>query len=709
MNALKQMYPIRALLLCYILVVSLLFPDQLGAAQPESPPTIHMARATWDTGWFQAEIFRHLFEELGYRVEGPRTMDNQAFYVAVAQGEVDLWVNGWFPLHDSYISSTVQAQIAIVGDEVQSGALQGYQVDRKSSELLNITSLADFKRPEVVTAFDRDDNGRADLIGCNPGWACADLIEHHFDQFGLRETVEHIQGDYSPLMLDAIARIEQGEPMFFYTWTPNWTVGALRPGEDVLWIEVPPTTGEESKAQTESLITVPNVKGCMSTPCAMGFPPNDIRAVANQDFLAANPLVHALLEEVKIPLADITAQNARMLAGEDDRIAIAEHARVWIAENRGNVERWLATARATDPDFVMPSSDRAQMATSVAIDPSSYGTLRVVTKQIAPFVTYNVQERNYSGFSIELWEQIAAEAGFTYDLYSVNSIAKLLDEVDRGVADVAVAGIGITSQRESYLNFSHAYFESGLQILIPNTDTGQWQKTLMNIFSGIFSPQLLSIFGLLLIALLVAAHVLWYFERRTNPEFSRHYWPGIWEAFWWSAVTATTVGYGDKTPKTAGGRIIALIWMFAGLFVLASFTASVAANFALQEVTAHIAGPEELPGKRVGTIDRSTAAEYLARQGIATIVYEREEELYDALQDGSLDAIVYDAPVLQHYATHGGAGKVQTAGLIFHKQDYGVALADNSPHEEAINLALLRLVERGEYRALYEKWFGTGN
>lgn len=48
------------------------------------------------------------------------------------------------------------------------------------------------------------------------------------------------------------------------------------------------------------------------------------------------------------------------------------------------------------------------------------------------------------------------------------------------------------------------------------------------------------------------------------------------EAFYWSVVTMTTVGYGDITPKTHQGRIIATVLMFAGVSVLALISASIA-------------------------------------------------------------------------------------------------------------------------------------
>lgn len=90
-----------------------------------------MARADWDTGWFQAEIFKLMLTELGYEVKGPETMALTDFYPAVAQNEVDLWVNGWFPnsfFRDEAISRNVEA----VGHEVKKGALQGYLIDKKN-------------------------------------------------------------------------------------------------------------------------------------------------------------------------------------------------------------------------------------------------------------------------------------------------------------------------------------------------------------------------------------------------------------------------------------------------------------------------------------------------------------------------------------------------------------------------------------------------
>ena len=80
---------VSAVLAILTLVLLLQLP---GGATNHGQPTdksIRMARATWDTGWFQAEVYRLLLARLGYAVEGPTTMSNPEFYEAVTAGEVE--------------------------------------------------------------------------------------------------------------------------------------------------------------------------------------------------------------------------------------------------------------------------------------------------------------------------------------------------------------------------------------------------------------------------------------------------------------------------------------------------------------------------------------------------------------------------------------------------------------------------------------------
>lgn len=323
-------------------------PMGIAAAQDEAQPgegvTIQMAQPTWDTGYFYTQIYKQMLEELGYEVSDPVALDNPIFYQSVAQGDVHLWVDGWFPLHNTY-EDAFSAGAEKVGVVAAGGALEGYLVSKAAADEFDIKTLDDFKRDEVKEAFDRDGDGKADLVACPPGWGCEEGIEHHLDAYELRDHVNPIKAGYSASMADAVAAQQQGEPIFFYTWTPNWTVNVLKPGEDVVWIEVPEVNLPESTKGLEDAATLEGVEGCVNDPCTLGFPANDIVPVVNTEFVEENPAVRALLEAASIPLADVFAQNAKMYEGENSNSDIEGHAAEWIEQNRGQVDEWLAAAR----------------------------------------------------------------------------------------------------------------------------------------------------------------------------------------------------------------------------------------------------------------------------------------------------------------------------------------------------------------------------
>ena len=51
------------------------------------------------------------------------------------------------------------------------------------------------------------------------------------------------------------------------------------------------------------------------------------------------------------------------------------------------------------------------------------------------------------------------------------------------------------------------------------------------------------------------------------------------DAYWWAIVTVTTVGYGDVSPKTTEGRLVATALMIVGIGVISVFTATLASFF----------------------------------------------------------------------------------------------------------------------------------
>ena len=654
--------------------------------------TVRMARATWDTGWFQAEVYRILIQRLGHQVEGPVTMDNDEFYEAVAVGQMDLWANGWFPTQDVFLQ---EDHVEVVGTQVDDGALQGYFVDKATAEAYGITNLGDLANPELAALFDEDGDGLADLTGCEPSWGCASIIDHHLEAYGLRETVEQVQGTYSPLIRATFDRYRAGQPVLYYTWTPNWTVGELQPGRDVVWLETPfPSLPAEQAAYLDRT-AIPGIRGCANDPCQVGWPPNDIRVVANTRFLEANPSIRRLLEQVVIPLGDISAQNALMVANEGDPEDIRRHAEQWVDANQITVEGWM---EAADPQAVGLEDTGAAVS-------AAGGRLAVAARVLPPFVIYD--DRSYSGFEVELAHLLAARLGMEVDVYAVDTVAKQIDDIDRGVARVALGGVAITESRERLVDFSLPVLNTGLTIMAPSEANRHLGDRILLFLRAIFSsdlPWLLVVFG---VAVLISAHVIWWLERHHNADFAVPYRQGIWDSFYWSVVTMSTVGYGDKVARGDKGRVFALIWIALGTLVFASFTASIASSLAVSELRAEIAGPSDLPGHRIATVSQSAGDAYLSSIGVGPVLVQDIGKAYSLLQAGEVNAIVFDAPVLHFHASREGGGEVVTVGPDFEQVQYGFVVSqEDVDFREQVNLALLDLIESGVYRQLHDQWFG---
>lgn len=330
------------LVLMLILVGSAFAEDSM----PGKGVTVQPARATWTTGFFLEAIYSKALEHLGYEVKEPKKLANPIFYQSLVNGDVDFWANGWFPLHKTQLPKNFDEKAAIAGTVVKAGALQGYLVDKASVEKFGIKSLDDFKRDEVKKAFDSNGNGKADLVACPPGWGCEKVITHHMEVYNLGDHVHAIKAGYSASMADALARYNAGEPVFFYTWTPNWTVNRFVPNKDVLWINVPEIIPNEGQKGFEDVMVQKGVSGAVTDPIKMGFPANDISVVANKEFLKKNPAAKRLFEVMSIPLEDIAKQNNRMFNGENSQEDIERHVTEWIDLNKEIWEGWFKEARA---------------------------------------------------------------------------------------------------------------------------------------------------------------------------------------------------------------------------------------------------------------------------------------------------------------------------------------------------------------------------
>lgn len=287
---------------------------------------------------FQTLLVMRGLEQLGYTVEPMKDLEPATQHLAIANGDATFMTNHWSLLHaDFYKNSGGDAKLWRKG-VYSDGAVQGYLIDRKTAEQYGITRIDQLKDPAIAKLFDADGDGKADLTGCNPGWGCELAIENHLTAYGLRDTVTHKQGSYAALMADTIARFKQDKPILYYTWTPYWVSAVLRPGTDVVWLQVPFSSSQEGHADTQ----LPNGRN-------YGFQANQEQIVANRAFAEKNPAAAKLFELMKLPIGDINAQNLRMSQGASTQQDVERHTDGWIKVHQQLFDGWIAEARAAAP------------------------------------------------------------------------------------------------------------------------------------------------------------------------------------------------------------------------------------------------------------------------------------------------------------------------------------------------------------------------
>ena len=329
--------------------------------------------------------------------------------------------------------------------------------------------------------------------------------------------------------------------------------------------------------------------------------------------------------------------------------------------------------------------------------------LIIGTKEVPPFMMKD-EAGQWTGLTMVLWQKIAEANQWSYD-FREQELDSLLLSVAQERVDAVVAAVTITKEREETMDFSQPFYYTGLGIAV-NAESGSVWASIKRLVSIDFIRAV----GALVIVLLIFGLLIWAFERRRNPEqFGGKAFKGIGAGFWWSAVTMTTVGYGDKAPVTPGGRMVALIWMFMALIIISSFTAAIASAITVGQLSGSISGPEDLDNAKVGTLGNTASADYLDLRDINYKTYNTVPELLEALSNGKIEAAVYDAPLLQYLSQQQPELNIKVLPRTFQQFYYGIALPNNSPLRETLNITLLEVLRSQDWKDARRSYTGNSN
>ncbi|MDO6498096.1 substrate-binding periplasmic protein [Photobacterium sanguinicancri] len=330
-------------------------------------------------------------------------------------------------------------------------------------------------------------------------------------------------------------------------------------------------------------------------------------------------------------------------------------------------------------------------------------TVKVGSYDCPPFVITD-ENGNYSGLSIFLWQKMAESLDVNFEISS-HELKELLDDVSTGNVDIAVSCISITEERELILDFTHSFYETSLAIAVK--EQGHF-TTLLNIITN---KKLLFILGVVFAAAAFVGGIYYMLEHKVNDKL--YSMPSraarLLEGFLLGLLFITKGPFNYYEFKTLTGRFITVLLAITTTLFIASITAILASTFTLGLLSNDIKGPNDLSNLKVGAKLASTSSIYLTNHSIVHRTYESTDEMLTALDSREVDAIVADNAVLKYlikkFKEEGNYTDLSVLPYQFEKQNYGFAIGDNSPYEEALNRALLKVRKSPEWKQALSKYF----
>lgn len=326
------------------------------------------------------------------------------------------------------------------------------------------------------------------------------------------------------------------------------------------------------------------------------------------------------------------------------------------------------------------------------------GVLRVGVSHRPPLAIH--YEDGWDGVAVQLWQRVANDLGVQYEWVELGAGTET-GAIQSGLVDVVIT-VAATAEGEQQLDFSHSYFDSSLGFVESR------ERQLLEVLRSVLTPGFWRTAAWVVLVLLVVGALTWFFERRANPEqFGGSWLRGLWSGFWFAAVTLTAVGYGDKTPRTVLGRIVALFWMVMALGIAATLTATIISAVALRDNSA-FSFPEDLRGVATGAVASSLSAAYLRAEEIDFEAYESTEEGLRAVNAGEIRVFVDEVAALRYYNNALFDGRLPVVVAAAGVQRYAFALPDDDPLAEPVNEAILRHVNSNSWPDLLRR-FGAVN
>ena len=318
-----------------------------------------------------------------------------------------------------------------------------------------------------------------------------------------------------------------------------------------------------------------------------------------------------------------------------------------------------------------------------------------------PFII--IENDEISGITIDLWNVISDSLNVNYHFVQTD-YEKVVTNISEGEINISIAPMAINSSHADSTFYTQPFYITSMCVAVEN----HYESGFVTIVKNLFSLSFLKTIGLLLLINFSIGTLIWLAERKNNPAFDNKV-NGIIDGFWWSWVTMTTVGYGDKSPQSKNGKILATIWMLVAILIISGFTATISSELTTKRLQNNVSNLHDLYKMKIGCVEGRNTSIYLDYKHIKHKKYSSFEEAFEALEKGEINALVDDGATLNYYFNKKEKSLTKKITLIElpNNKEYYCFMSSQPYLVNKINPYLLSFLESEEWNKLLKK-YGLG-